>query len=106
MSLLPEGRAKGKVEVVDLDRVQGMRVTFEPGWRCQNVSNRYLGPIAERLVSDPHSAVTQLERSPLFTRHRLEVVKSIRRLFGCRLERIPSRVSAAAKKSEIFSPIR
>jgi len=40
MSLFPPGRAKGKVEVVDLDGVQAMRVTFEPGWRCQNVSNR------------------------------------------------------------------
>jgi hypothetical protein len=41
--------------------------------------------------------VTQLETSPLFTRHRLKVVKSIRRLFGCRLERIPRRRLAGLK---------
>src|SRR4029077_18928992 len=45
----------------------------------------------ERLVSDPHRAATQLERFPVFTRHKLEVLKSFRWLVRCRLECIPRR---------------
>src|SRR5271157_1613796 len=42
----------------------------------------------ERLVSDAHGAATQLDWLPVFARHQLIVLKSLRRLFRCRLERI------------------
>ena len=45
----------------------------------------------ERLVSDPHRAATQLDWFPVFARHQLVVVKSLRWLVGYRLEGIPKR---------------
>src|SRR5215467_6381834 len=40
----------------------------------------------ERLISDPHCASTQLDRFPVFARDQLVVLKSLQRLFWCRLE--------------------
>src|ERR1700758_2867637 len=40
----------------------------------------------ERLVSDPHRTATQLDRFPVFARHQLIVLKSLRWLVRCRLD--------------------
>ena len=40
----------------------------------------------ERLVSDAHRTATQLDRFPVFARHQFIVLKSLRRLFRCRLD--------------------
>ena len=40
----------------------------------------------ERLVSDAHRTATQLDRFPVFARHQLVVLKSLRWLFGLRLD--------------------
>src|SRR6516165_454131 len=45
----------------------------------------------ECLVSDAHRPATQLDRFPVFTRHQLIVVKSLRWLVEYRFERILSR---------------
>src|SRR5271165_4574342 len=45
----------------------------------------------ERLVGDAHRTPTQFERFPVFTRHQLVVVKSLRWLLRHRLECIPRR---------------
>src|SRR6516165_8397548 len=45
----------------------------------------------EPLVSDPHRSATQLDRFPVFARHQLVVVKSLRWLVRYRFERILSR---------------
>src|SRR5262249_43083609 len=37
----------------------------------------------ERLVSDPHRTATQLDRSTVFARHQLVMLKSLQDLFGC-----------------------
>src|ERR1700724_2391919 len=42
----------------------------------------------ERLVSDPHRTATQLDRFPVFAHHQLIMLKSLRRLFWCRLDPI------------------
>ena len=42
----------------------------------------------ERFVSDPHRTATQLDRFPVFARHQFIVLKSLRCLFRCRLDRI------------------
>src|SRR6516162_2542644 len=39
----------------------------------------------ERLVSDPHRTATQLDRFTVFARHQLIMLKSLKRLFRCRL---------------------
>src|ERR1700736_6469338 len=41
----------------------------------------------ERLVSDAHGTATQLERFPVFTRDQSIMLKSLLRLFGCRVRR-------------------
>ena len=41
----------------------------------------------ERLVSDAHCTATQLDRFPVFARHQFIMLKSLHRLFGCRLDR-------------------
>ena len=43
----------------------------------------------ERFVSDPHRTATQLDRSPVFARNQLIVVKSLLCFYWCRFERIP-----------------
>src|ERR1700674_1160949 len=40
----------------------------------------------ERLVSDAHRTPTQLDWFPVFARHELIVLKSLHRLFRCRLD--------------------
>src|SRR5271165_229410 len=42
----------------------------------------------KRLVSNPHCTATQLDRFPIFARHQLIVLKSVRPVLRCRLERI------------------
>ena len=41
----------------------------------------------ERLVSDAHRTPTQLDRFPVFALHQFIVLKSLHRLFRCRLDR-------------------
>jgi hypothetical protein len=41
----------------------------------------------ERLVRDAHCTATQLDRLSVFTRHQLVMLKSLHRLFECRLDR-------------------
>ena len=41
----------------------------------------------ERFISDPHRTATQFDRSPVFTRHQLVVVESLRWLVRYRFER-------------------
>src|SRR6516162_6163450 len=48
----------------------------------------------ERLVSDPHRAATQLDWFPVFARHQLVVVKSLRWLVWSRLNRFLGRTLA------------
>ena len=45
----------------------------------------------ERFVSDAHRTATQLDRFSVFARHQLIVLKSLRRLFRCRLDRSPQK---------------
>src|SRR5262245_47195049 len=45
----------------------------------------------KRPVSNAHRTATQFDRFPAFARHQLVVVKSLHRLFRCRLERVLSR---------------
>ena len=42
----------------------------------------------ERFVSDPHRTATQLDRFPVFALHQFIMLKSLRCLFRCRLDRI------------------
>ena len=41
----------------------------------------------ERFVSDPHRTATQLDRFPIFTRDQSVMLKTLFRLFGCRVHR-------------------
>jgi len=41
----------------------------------------------ERFVSDAHRTATQLERLAVFARDQFIVLKALRCLFGCRLDR-------------------
>ena len=43
----------------------------------------------KRFVSDSHRTATQLDRFPVFARHQFIVLKSLRCLFRCRLDRYP-----------------
>src|SRR5208337_1283231 len=54
-------------------------------------SHRAVQINVERLVSDAHCTATQLDRFPVFARHQLVVVKSLRWLLRHRLECIPRR---------------
>ena len=42
----------------------------------------------ERLVSDAHCTATQLDRFPVFADHQFIMLKSLRRLLWCRLDRL------------------
>src|SRR6516164_9303422 len=45
----------------------------------------------ERLVGDPHRAATQLDWFPVFAHHQLVVLKSLQRLYWCRIGRFLGR---------------
>ena len=59
-------------------------ISFADDFQC----HRAVQIDVERFVSDPHRTATQLDRFPVFARHQFIMLKSLHRLFRCRLERV------------------